>query len=321
MNFLFLMDPLETVNVDKDTTLMFMLESARRKHKVYYLSNNGISRKNGQTLFDVVQVVPSKNRSQTFQKIKCDVLSEDHVDAVFIRTDPPFDDQYLINTFLLDLVSPNVTVINDPRAVRTVNEKIWGSQFEHFVPPTLISSQKHQLLKFINEQKNIIAKPTHGHGGKGVFHLKQGDTNINVALELLSNNFKQHIILQKYIPQSKIGDKRILLLNGEPLGAIMRVHSRGEHRNNLFAGGSVAKAKITTRDKKIIDTLRPHLVEMGLYFVGIDILGDYLIEVNVTSPTCLQETNRLYNLTLERDVIDFVEKLIEENKSQIRMKR
>ncbi len=309
------------VLVDKDTSFAFMLASYKRGHKVYYLSNDGITRKNGKTYFHVLPVKPQRSKIP-FVPLGDDIqLSEDKVDALFIRTDPPFNEQYLLNTWLLDLLPASLTVINDPRAVRSVNEKIWASQFTSLVPKTIVSSQKHELLKFIHEEKDVVAKPTDGHGGKGVFHIKKGDLNTNVILETLTSNGKRHAILQKYIPQAKLGDKRILLLNGEPLGAVLRVHRKDDHRNNFFAGGHAQKASITKRDREIIETLKPHLIESGLYFVGIDIIGSYLVEVNVTSPTCLQEINKFEHLHLEDKVVDFVEKLVEENKQLIKPKR
>ena len=314
MNFVFLMDPLETVKIGSDTTYAFMRAAFKRGGHVFYLVHNGITRRDGKTFFKAVEVRPMANKNDPFVRLKNLTLSEEKVDALFIRTDPPFNDAYLLNTWLLDLLPPSIVVINNPRAVRDVNEKIWASQFTALVPPTIISSSKAELLSFIKRHKDVIAKPTDGHGGKGVFHLKGGDTNVTVTLETLTSQFKKHIILQKFVSASRKGDKRILLLNGEPLGAVLRVHRRDEHRNNFYAGGHKKKTTITQRDKEIIRTLKPHLQEMGLYFVGIDILGDYLVEVNVTSPTCLQEMNRLYGKNLEKKVIVFVEELVAENK-------
>ena len=311
MNFLFLMDPLETVIMDKDTTFVLMLQAHRQGHQVFYLSNQGIVAKKGKVYFNVTAVTPQRMAKKTFIEHNKLVLSQEDVHCVFIRTDPPFDQQYLINTWLLDLLPKNIPVINSPCGVRTVNEKIWATQFTSLVPRTLISSSKKELLGFLNKEKNIVIKPTDGHGGKGVFHLRAGDSNINVVLETMTAAEKQPLIAQQFIPASVEGDKRILLLNGEPLGAVLRVHAKDDHRNNIFAGGKVKAAKITQRDLEIINVLKPELQRLGLYFVGIDIIGDYLIEVNVTSPTCLQEMNRLYKLRLETKVIDFVENLID----------
>jgi glutathione synthase len=310
MKFLFLMDPLEMVNIHKDTTFVFMLEAHRRKHGVYFLSDTGIYRLNGKTHFDCVQVVPQRNERIPFITKSQKTFTENDVDAVFIRPDPPFDERYLINTWFLDLLPKRVFVMNRPSGVRSVNEKIWGSQFTDLVPSTFIGRNKMQALKFIRSNREVIAKPTNKYGGHGVFYIAQGDTNTQVILEALSENWDQEIILQKYIPAAKQGDKRILLLNGDVLGAVMRVHGKDDHRNNLFAGGSARKTTINKRDLEIVARLKPYLADLGLYFVGIDIIGNYLIEVNVTSPTCLQEMSHFYKKHLEEQVISFVEDMV-----------
>ncbi len=307
MNFVFLMDPLETVIFEKDTTFMFMLESYRRGHNVYYVPKDGLSLLNGHVCADAIKVGVHRIAHAPFTKEHTLRLTDQQIDAVFIRPDPPFDAQYLMNTWMLDLLPKHVAVINRPQGIRSVNEKVWASQFSALVPPTLISADTHVIKEFIASQGDVIAKPTDAFGGKSVFHIKSGDTNTNVILEHMTHNGKNTIIVQRYIPDAKTGDKRILLLNGDPLGAVLRVHSKDDHRNNFFAGGSAQATTITPRDLEIIATLKPHLIHLGLHFVGIDIIGDYLIEVNVTSPTCLQEMNSLYNVALETKVIDYVE--------------
>jgi glutathione synthase len=312
MKFVFLMDPLESVIFEKDTTFVLMLGAKERGHQIYFLPSDGITLKNGQIVFDVTQVVPQRIKSHPFiikQKLK---LSAKDVDVVFIRTDPPFGEKYLMHTWLLDQLPDNVVVMNRPSGIRTVNEKIWAMQFIALLPPTMVSCHRQELLDFIAKEKDVIAKPTNGHGGKSVFRIKKGDTNTHVILETLSERFQTEIILQKYVPAAAKGDKRILLLNGEPLGAVLRVHAKDDHRNNFFSGGKAYPAKLTARDKEVMGVLKPHLRRLGLYFVGIDMLGDYLTEVNVTSPTCLQEMNRFLGQKLESNVIAFVEGLVRE---------
>ncbi len=304
------MDPLEGVIFEKDTTLMLMLGAHARGHDIYYVPKDGISLVEGKVYFHALKVIPQALAHMPFKEEFSVRLSQDDIHAVFIRPDPPLDEQYITNTWLLDHLPKKVAVINNPTGIRTVNEKIWASQFKNITPPTIISANKGDLLDFIAKHKNIIAKPTNAFGGTSVFHIQQGNTNTKVVLETLTDRYNRAVIVQKFIPESKIGDKRILLLNGNFLGALLRVHADGEHRNNFFAGGKPKPATITAKDKKIISILKPHLQRLGLYFVGIDILGDYLIEVNVTSPTCLQEINRLYNVKLEEKVIAFVEKLV-----------
>ncbi len=316
MKFVFLMDPLESVIFEKDTTFVLMLGAKERGHEVYFLPADGITLNNGQIIFHTTKVIPQRIKSKPFViKQKLDLPAE-NVDAVFVRTDPPFDEKYLLHTWLLDRLPSKVAVINSPYGIRTVNEKVWATQFTDLLPPTIVSRNKAMLMTFLAEEKDVIAKPTNGHGGRSVFRLKKCDTNINVILETLSEGFKREIILQKYISAAVKGDKRILLLNGEPLGAVLRVHAKDDHRNNFFSGGKAYPAKITARDKQVIEVLKPHLRHLGLYFVGIDMLGDYLTEVNVTSPTCLQEINRFTGEKLENKVIAFVEALVQENQLQ-----
>ena len=310
MKFLFLMDPLETVKMEKDTTFILMLESHKRGHEVYYIPKDGLSLIEGKVFFNAIKVNPQSVIHEPFVNEQTEYLSQDEIHAVFVRPDPPFDEQYLMNTWILDHLPKGVAVINNPAGIRTVNEKVWSAQFTNLVPATIVSSNKNDLLDFIAKHKNIIAKPSNSFGGQSVFHIEEGHTNTKVILETLSQEYSKTIILQKYVPEAKNGDKRILLLNGECLGAVLRVHAKGEHRNNFYAGGKPKATTINKRDIQIINALKPHLKKLGLYFVGIDILGKYLIEVNVTSPTCLQEMNALYNQQLEEKVIDFVEKLI-----------
>lgn len=311
------MDPLHTVIMEKDTSFLLMLGARRRGHKVFFLPDGGITRWNGRLDFHVVEVIPQRAAARPFIEKRALVLTQDNVHAVFIRSDPPFDEQYLLNTWLLDLLPAHIPVINRPSGIRTVNEKIWVTQFTQLVPPTLIARHRKDILAFLAKVNNAVAKPTGRHGGQSVFHIRRADRNTNVILETLTHDWQNDIIVQKFIPQSQAGDKRILLLDGEPLGAIRRMHAADDHRNNIFAGGRPLPAKITARDREIIAVLKPRLRPLGLHLVGIDVIGRYLIEVNVTSPTCLQEMNTFNKTRGEDKVLDFVEDWIahEKNKS------
>ena len=314
MNFLFLMDPLETVIVAKDTSFILMWEAHRRGHSVYFLGDGGITLHNGALHFQTLKVVPEQNPQNPFSQRTPRKLEDQDVDGVFIRSDPPFDAAYLLNTWLLDRLPARIPVINNPAGIRTANEKIWATQFRSIVPRTLIGRNRQELLDFFLQEKDMIVKPTDGFGGSSVFHVHLLDTNAKVILETMTQHWTKDVILQQYIPESQAGDKRILLLNGEPLGAVLRVHAPDDHRNNFFAGGKPMATDINSRDREIIGMLKPELQKLGLFFVGIDIIDGYLIEVNVTSPTCLQEMNRLYGQKLEEKVIGFAEKLVEHNR-------
>lgn len=310
MKMTFLMDPLGSVKPAKDTTYRFMLGAARRGHDVYFVPSAGVSLADGEVVFDAVSVTPREDPEHPFIEHGPIALTGSQVDAVFIRTDPPFDAIYLMHTWLLDHLPPHVFVMNDPAAVRTVNEKVWALQFTTLVPPSLVAAEIARIERFLDAHRSIVVKPTDGYGGEGVFIVRAGDKNARVIFETLTEKGRVPVIAQLFIPESEVGDKRILLLDGEPLGAVLRVHSEADHRNNFFAGGTACPVELDARDRVIIDTLRPHLLALGLHFVGIDVIGKYLIEVNVTSPTCLQEMNQLYGLQLEDRVIEFVERQV-----------
>jgi len=260
----------------------------------------------------VTEVIPQLKKDEPFIKKEPTTIDQNDVHVIFIRTDPPFNEQYLHNTWLLDLLPSIIPVINTPGGIRAANEKIWAMQFTSVIPNTLIGRQKDDLKQFLIVEKDVIAKPTDSFGGQSIFHIKSGDPNSNVILESLTHNWQRDIIVQKYIQEAQKGDKRILILDGEPLGAVLRLHAEGDHRNNFHSGGKPLSIDINNRDKEIIEQLKPALKKLGLYFVGIDVIGDYLIEVNVTSPTCLQEMNRLYHCHLEDRVIEFSEKLVDQ---------
>ena len=303
------MDPLATVDYAKDTTYAFMLGAHAAGHEVFYLPAGGITLEGNRGRFAAVPVVPHDDPEHLFDVSPGVVLSDDDVDVIFIRNNPPFDAHYLMNTWLLDPLTDRMAIINSPAAIRSANEKLWAMQFPDLMPPTLVTQTRNEFDRFLKEHGTIVTKPTDGFGGQGVFILHQEDPNALVVFETLSENETRHIILQGLVPEAIHGDKRILLLDGEILGAVLRVHGENDHRNNFFAGGHAVPTELTERDREIAATLKPYLVQQELHFVGIDVLGDALIEVNVTSPTCLQEINRITGRRLEQQVIAFAEAL------------
>ena len=309
MRYLFLMDPLETVNIKKDTSFAFMESAYERGDQVYYVPKGGIALIEGEAVFKATQVQPQRIAAQPFIVGKTSRLSAAEVDAVFIRPDPPFNEEYLMNTWLLDHAARETLVINDPSGVRTVNEKVWATQFVNLLPRTVITRDVQDYHEFLNARGDIIVKPTNGHGGKSVFRVQRGDLNANVVFETLTNMGRQEVVVQEYLPAADEGDKRILLLDGDYLGAVLRVHGDDDHRNNFFSGGHAQEAVITPREREIMATLKPELQRLGLHFVGIDIIGDTLVEVNVTSPTGIQEASEYAGERLADRVIDFVEGL------------
>ncbi|MEM7534933.1 MAG: glutathione synthase [Chloroflexota bacterium] len=315
MKFLFLMDPPSTVNIKKDTSFAFMESAHERGHEVYYLPKGNITSNQGSVVFRVYPTTPQRVPADPLPLGDEMILTGDEIDAVFIRPDPPFNVEYLNNTWFLDRLPARVVVLNKPSGIRTVNEKLWATQFTDIIPRTVVTRHKQDFLAFLEQEGEIIAKPTDGHGGTAVFHLHKGGSNLNVTFEVLTDNGRHEIILQQYLPEAKIGDKRVLILNGEYLGAVLRVHNEDDHRNNFFAGGSAQEALVTERDLELVATLSPHLKALGLYFVGIDVIGKYLVEVNVTSPTGIQEASNFAGERLADRVVEAVEQMVEQRRT------
>ena len=226
-----------------------------------------------------------------------------------MRKDPPFDLDFFFATHLLSLVDGSqCLVFNDPKGLREAPEKLFALNFPELIPDTLVSSDLEKLKRFMADQGGeMIVKPLEGCGGSGVFYLNRKDRNTNAILEMATSNGQKAIMAQRYLPEIRKGDKRIIVLNGHPIGAVLRVPREDEHRGNIHVGGRCEKGNLTARDKEICRVLSPNLQKLGLYFVGLDVIGDYLTEVNVTSPTGIQEINALDGVQLESQVLDFIE--------------
>lgn len=310
--FAFVMDPLENALPDKDTTFVFMLEALARGHQIFFVGLKDLFSR-GHQGFARARRCEVMRGTPHFRLLDdgADYPLE-HFDAIFMRKDPPADANYLFATMLLSLADPHRTfVLNHPAGLREANEKLYALNFPGAIPPTLVTYDIARLKQFMNEQGGeMIVKPLDGHGGEGVFHANARDRNLNAILETVTRFETRPIMAQRYIPEVRNGDKRLIVLNGEPLGGTFRVPREDEHRGNIHVGGFCVKAEITPRDREICRMLRPRLERDGLYFVGLDIIGDYLTEVNVTSPTGVQEVDRLDSVNLEAKVIDFAESRI-----------
>jgi glutathione synthase len=308
--FAFLMDPLDKVLVDKDTTFVFMLEAQFRGHNIYFLELRDLYARGRHVMARArrCELTRRGNPHYKFLDEGADYPIE-HFDAVFMRKDPPADAAYLYATMLLSLADSRQTfVLNNPAGLREANEKLYALNFPNAIPPTLVTYEIPKLKAFLAEQGGeMIVKPLDGHGGEGVFLATSKDRNLGAILETVTQFETRLIMAQRYLPEARKGDKRLILLNGEPLGCTLRVPRDDEHRGNIHVGGNCVKAPITERDRDICRMLKPRLERDGLYFVGLDIIGDYLTEVNVTSPTGVQEIDRLDTANLEGQVIDFVE--------------
>ncbi len=307
--FAFVMDPLEAVLPDKDTTFVFMLEALARGHELYHLGLKGLHAEGHRGFAfarrcEVARTAPHHRFLDDGAQYPLEAF-----DAIFMRKDPPADAPYLYATMILSLADRSRTfVLNEPAGLREANEKLYALNFPGAIPPTIVTYEIARLKRFMTDQGGeMIVKPLDGHGGESIFLARMGDRNLNAILEAVTHFESRPIMGQRYIPEIRNGDKRLIVLGGEPLGCTLRVPRDDENRGNIHVGGNCVKADITPRDREICRMLRPRLERDGLYFVGLDIIGDYLTEVNVTSPTGIQEIDRLNGVNLEARVIDFVE--------------
>jgi glutathione synthase len=302
------MDPVDKINVEKDTTFVLMLEAQRRGHQVYFMELDDLYLRGGtphsrHRRLDLSRAAPHARLAETQ-----DSALEDF-DSVWMRKDPPFDLKFFFATHLLSLIDPSKCfVLNSPKGLREANEKLYALRFPEQIPQTLVSSSIERLKAFLTELGGeMIIKPLDGCGGSGVFYLNEQDRNTNSILEAATDNGKRMVMGQRYLPEIRQGDKRIIVLNGQPLGAVLRVPLETETRGNIHVGGQVVKTEVSERDREICAALAPLLKADGLYFVGLDVIGSFLTEVNVTSPTGIQEINALNHVQLEKNVVDFVE--------------
>ena len=304
----FQMDPLERINIDADSTFVLALEAQHRKHALFHYLPQELALIDGRVMARVRELTVRRKQGDHFALGSPNLVDLATMDVVLMRQDPPFDMAYITATHLLEHIHPKTLVVNDPVSVRNAPEKLFVTHFEGVMPPTLITSDREQILAFRKKHKDIILKPLYGNGGAGVFHVLPDDENMNALLEIFTQLFREPIVVQKYLPEIREGDKRIILVDGEAKGAVARVPATGEARANLHVGGRADRAKLSARDREICAAIGPTLKERGLIFVGIDVIGNYLTEINVTSPTGIQEINRLDDVSLERDVWDAIER-------------
>ncbi|CAM2007273.1 glutathione synthase [Acanthopleuribacter pedis] len=308
MKFAFIMDPLEQVKAYKDTSYHLMLAAAERGHEVYYLDQNWLFAHDGALFSEVIPVQVHADHDQPFEIGERVETRLDVMDVVLVRTDPPFDRRYFYTTLLLDLLPKTTRVVNRPQGLRNWNEKLSALFFMKHSPSTLVASSIPQIRKYIEARaQRVTLKPVDGHGGRGILFVDKNDTNLDQLLLMATHDGAHRVIAQEYVPGAKDGDKRILLLNGEPMGAILRLHQEGKELNNMDAGGTPHPWKMTEREHEICREMGPALREQGILFAGIDILGDQLIEINVTSPTGLQELCRFDDVPFNHRIVEAME--------------
>lgn len=304
------MDPIEDVDIDGDSTFVLALEAQARGHSLLHYGPQDLSFSSGQIIAAARPITVTRENGNHFTAGAAERIDLSKVDVVLMRQDPPFDMSYITATHLLEHIHPKTLVVNDPVSVRNAPEKLFVTHFDGVLPPTLISTNMNEIKSFRSEHKDIIIKPLYGNGGAGVFHLKPDDENLSALCEMFTEFYREPMIVQKYLPEVRQGDKRIILVDGEPVGAINRIPQKGEVRSNMHVGGRAVKSQLTSRERDICGAIGPALKEQGLIFVGIDVIGDYLTEINVTSPTGLQEINRYDGVKLEATIWDCLEEKI-----------
>jgi len=301
------MDPIESIDIDADSTFALALEAQARGDALFHYLPNHLVLREGRVRAKVSALSVKRERHAHYQLGTPELLDLASLDVILMRQDPPFDMSYITATHLLEHLHPQTLVVNDPVHVRNAPEKLYVTHFQQLMPPTVIASDRDQILEFRAEHGDIIIKPLFGNGGAGVFHITREDENLNALLEMFTQLYREPVIAQRYLPEIRNGDKRIILIDGEPAGAINRVPPKGEARSNLHVGGKAMPSTLTSRDREICEAIGPALKEKGLIFVGIDVIGDYLTEINVTSPTGIQQIDRFDNVNLSARIWDSIE--------------
>ncbi|MES2255989.1 MAG: glutathione synthase [Pseudomonadota bacterium] len=301
------MDPIEKIDIGGDSSFALALEAQARGHGLLYYGPRDLSFNEGK--------VTARARPLNVRAVKGDhyALGESFIydlsaaDVVLMRQDPPFDMSYISATHLLERIHPKTLVVNNPREVRNAPEKLFVTEFEDFIPPTLITSDAREVRDFRERHTEIIIKPLYGNGGAGVFRVGPGDENLGSLLEMFTQFYREPVIVQRYLPEVRKGDKRIILVDGEFAGAINRVPASGEARSNMHVGGRPEKTELTPRERDICAAIGPELKRRGLIFTGIDVIGDYMTEINVTSPTGIHEVKRFGGADIAKLVWDSIE--------------
>ena len=303
------MDPIESINFKKDSTLAMMIEAQSKGHEIFYITPKGLFINSGIAFASSAKIEVKDNPSDWFSLEEEKIIKLSELNSILMRQDPPFNSDYIYNTYVLEMASrEGVNIFNNPRSLRDCNEKVYASEFPQCCTKHLVTSNKLLLSQFVEEYKDTVIKPLDGMGGASIFRLKKNEPNLNVILETITHHFTQKVMIQEYIPQISEGDKRILVINGEPMGAaIARIPAEGELRGNLAAGASAVAKSLSERDMWICKEVGPSLVKKGLLLVGLDIIGDYLTEINVTSPTCFKEYKELCDIDVAKTFIDSVE--------------
>lgn len=306
-----LMDSIAGINTKKDSTFAMMLEAQARGYEIHYMTQNDIYVDRHKPCAESKLIKLTDRKEDFFQIIASQTINLSELDVILMRKDPPFDMEYIMDTYVLDLAEQlGVLIINKPQALRDANEKFFTEAFPQFSPQCLISRNPKHIKAFAKTLERVIVKPMDGMGGSSIFQTGKDDKNLNVIIETVTNEGTRTTMAQEFIPEISKGDKRILIINGEPVPfALARIPSDEDFRGNLAKGGTGVGVALTDDDYKICEVVGPKLKEMGIIFAGIDVIGKYLTEVNVTSPTCIRELDSLYNLNIAGQMFDEIEKI------------
>jgi glutathione synthase len=304
------MDSINHINIKKDTSFAMLLEAQFRSWELHYMELNDLFLRNGRAFARTRTLTVQRDAKRWYEFIGEQDIPLDQLDVIMMRKDPPFDQEYIYATYLLERAeSMGVYVVNKPQSLRDANEKLFTAWFSQCCAETLVAREPARIRSFLHEHGEIILKPLDGMGGTSIFHLHKGDPNLSVILETMTQYNNRYVMAQKYIPEIKDGDKRILMINGEPVPyALARIPAQGETRGNLAAGGRAEGRELTEQDWWIANQVGPTLREKGLVFVGLDVIGDKLTEINVTSPTCVQELDQQFGLNIAGTLMDHIEK-------------
>ena len=303
------MDPITRINIKKDTSFAMLLEAQTRHWELHYMELNDLFLSDGQAHAKTRTLKVQRDPQQWHEFISEQDIALADLDVIIMRKDPPFDQEYIYSTYLLEQAERAGTlIVNKPQSLRDANEKLFTAWFPQCCASTLVTREPQRIRDFLQQHKEIILKPLDGMGGASIFHVREDDPNLSVILETMTQHASRFIMAQKYLPEIKDGDKRILLIHGKPVPyALARIPAAGETRGNLAAGGRAEGRELTERDKWIAQQVGPTLKEKGLAFVGIDVIGDYLTEINVTSPTCVQELDQQFGLNISAQLMDHIE--------------
>jgi glutathione synthase len=304
------MDPLEKINFAGDSTFAIMLEAARRGHRLWFYTPDHMSLEAGGVTARAQEIAVRDEPSHYYELGETRQLDLSKVDVVLLRQDPPFDLAYISSTHILERVAARVLVVNDPASVRNAPEKLFVMEFADLMPPTLITRDRAAIERFRAEHGEVVMKPLFGHGGASVFKVARRDPNFGSLYDLFSTIFREPWVVQRFLPAVSLGDKRILLVDGEPLGAINRLPAEDDIRSNMVRGGAAAATELSDREREICARLGPHLKQRGLLFVGIDVIDGWLTEINVTSPTGLRALKNIGGPDLAPRIMDKVEERI-----------